>query len=115
MNELINIDDYFKDYNLYFDADIRSISKEGIGLADGMFIDFATCSLIYNEYNANSILNCVGERKKEDLELVFYTKDKPTIIRFKRRSWFIEFITKTTFKKYDALSQIIIYNGYKLI
>ena len=106
--------DYFKDYEAYTENDIADITRQGISLKMGRFIDFNECADTYMKAHATNESKCIGERDITDSSFTFYTLPKPTMIRFIEKGRFAElFAKKNTRQRIYELQKKINEFGYK--
>ena len=106
--------DYFKDYEAYTENDIADITRQGISLKTGRFIDFNECADTYMKAHSTNESKCVGERDITDNSFTFYTVPKPTMIKFIEKSKLAElFARKNTRQRFYELQKKINELGYK--
>ena len=91
MNELP--ESYFADYDSFTEEAIAKITRNGILLKNGVFIDFSVCAENFKKANSQSSGKCVGEREITDRSFTFYANPKPIMIKFLPRNKLIELIS----------------------
>ena len=91
MNELP--ESYFADYDSFTEEAIAEITRNGILLKNGVFIDFSVCAENFKKANSQSSGKCVGEREITDRSFTFYANPKPIMIKFLPRNKLIELIS----------------------
>ncbi|MBQ7364592.1 MAG: hypothetical protein IJW46_03245 [Clostridia bacterium] len=77
-----NPESYRSDCEAFTEYDVSDMTEKGITLKNGRFIDFAVCCEVWAYINAHEITTCVGDRNIIEGEFVFYTPQKPVLIRF---------------------------------
>ena len=111
MNELP--ESYFADYDSFTEDAIAEITRKGISLKNGMFIDFSDCAEKFKAVNPQSSGKCVGERDVTDWSFTFYADPKPIMIKFLPRNKLIEFISpNNTQRRFHSLQFKINDSGY---
>lgn len=111
---MINKDTYFTDYEAYTENDIAEITRQGISLKMGKFIDFNECADTYMKAHSTTESKCVGERDITDNSFTFYTFPKPIMIKFIEKCKLAElFARKNTRQRFYELQKKIIDFGYK--
>lgn len=111
MNDLP--ESYFADYYSFSEDEIVEITKTGISLKNGVFIDFSVCAENFKKANPKSNGKCVGEREISDWSFTFYASPKPIMIKFISRSKLSEFLsTNNTAKRFQSLQRRINDFGY---
>ena len=106
--------DYFKDYEAYTENDIADITRQGISLKMGRFIDFNECADTYMKSHSTNESKCVGERDVTDNSFTFYTLPKPTMIKFIEKGKLAElFARNNTRQRFYELQKKINELGYK--
>ena len=86
-------DEYFTEYVSYTEYDIVEVSKKGILLKDGNFIDLDLCAESFKKEHDKSSGNCVAERMSPTF--IFYTKPNPTKLIFVHKNKILEFFSPT--------------------
>ncbi len=111
MNDLP--ESYFADYDSFTENEIAEITRKGISLKNGVFIDFSVCAENFKKANPKSSGKCVGEREITDWSFTFYANPKPIMIIFTPRNKLIEFFSvNDTIKRFHSLQRKINDFGY---
>ena len=84
---------HFEDSCCFSENCISGISKAGISLSTGSFIDFKECARNYKQAKGGSG-NCVGDRDITNLSFTFYTSPKTVTIRFSEKNELIGWISR---------------------
>ena len=84
---------HFEDSCCFSENCISGISKAGISLSTGSFIDFKECARNYKQAKGGSG-NCVGDRDITNLTFTFYTSPKTVTIRFSEKNELIGWISR---------------------
>ena len=99
---------YFAEYEAFTENEISKITKNGIFLKNGVFIDFAVCAENLKKQNPQSGGKCVGEHKITDFSFTFFASPKPIMIKFIQRNKLIEFFSKNnTLHRFHSLQRKI--------
>lgn len=83
----------FDDYNAYPNTDIRAVTKKGILLSTGQFIDYAECAANFYAVHGGSG-KCVGGRNVQERTIVFYTAPLTTHLVWVEENKFLEFFRR---------------------
>lgn len=104
---------YFADYDSFTEDEIVEITRKGISLRNGIFIDFSVCAENFKKANPKSSGKCVGEREITDWSFTFYATPKPIMIKFTPRNKLFEFFSANdTIKRFHSLQRTINDFGY---
>ncbi len=105
--------EYFSDYEAFTENEISEVTKNGISLRNGMYIDFSVCAENFKKAYPNGSGKCVGEREVADLSFTFYADPKAIMIKFMPRNKLVElFSTNDTLKRFHSLQHKINDFGY---
>ena len=105
---------YFGDYDMYWEHQLQSVSKEGILLKDGRLISFSECIQNFDREYGKTDSKCVGERDITQSTFTFYTSPKPVVLMFQKKGWLIERLKKNnTRQRFHNLQKQLLAYGYK--
>ena len=105
----------FEDYHVCTDDDIKSLTAQGILLANGDFIDFAECAANFAALHGGSG-KCVGERdiSGSNPSFGFYTAPLTTHIFFMPRGLFGRYQALRRFRALQKQMEALGYTTYDI-
>lgn len=104
----------FSDYISVPENEISGISKNGISLKNGQFINFKECAYNYSKINGGTG-KCIGERNSTNLSFTFYTDPFVTSVTFSKYTHvFRLFAGHSAHRHFTKLQNIICTYGYTI-
>lgn len=89
----------FDDYISLSENEVLNISKDGISLKNGKFINFKECAYNFKKVNGTND-NCIGESDETSFSVAFYTAPLTTHIFFMSHNKLSDLVAKGRFKDF---------------